>query len=227
MKKIICLLVVMGFACTSVQAATFNFGDYASGDNSNGASFSDGSGSIGGLGESGYESYSVTQGGVTVTATGSSVDDSTAFAYMDSYWNARAGLGVCKNLNGNQCGPSSDDNVTYNETLKLVFDSTVSLDSLRLVNGDHYTNFIGDFQIRINENNSLLHTLSLAELPILSDFVGHTFEFISLAGSNPDSREEFYINTLEVSAVPLPAAAWLFGSALLGLFGFSRRKANT
>ena len=27
-----------------------------------------------------------------------------------------------------------------------------------------------------------------------------------------------------VSAVPLPAAAWLFGSALLGLIGYSRRK---
>ena len=29
----------------------------------------------------------------------------------------------------------------------------------------------------------------------------------------------------EVSAVPVPAA-WLFGSALLGFFGFSRKKAN-
>ncbi len=29
-----------------------------------------------------------------------------------------------------------------------------------------------------------------------------------------------------VSAVPVPAAAWLFGSALLGFFGFSRKKAN-
>ena len=28
------------------------------------------------------------------------------------------------------------------------------------------------------------------------------------------------------STVPVPAAAWLFGSALLGFFGFSRRKAN-
>lgn len=28
------------------------------------------------------------------------------------------------------------------------------------------------------------------------------------------------------STVPVPAAAWLFGSALLGFFGFSRRKVN-
>jgi hypothetical protein len=27
-----------------------------------------------------------------------------------------------------------------------------------------------------------------------------------------------------VSSVPIPAAAWLFGSGLLGLFGFSHRR---
>jgi len=30
--------------------------------------------------------------------------------------------------------------------------------------------------------------------------------------------------TTDVSTVPVPAAAWLFGSALLGFFGFARRK---
>lgn len=30
--------------------------------------------------------------------------------------------------------------------------------------------------------------------------------------------------TIVVSTVPVPAAAWLFGSALLGFFGFSRRR---
>ena len=34
------------------------------------------------------------------------------------------------------------------------------------------------------------------------------------------------INENMPSAVPVPAAAWLFGSALLGFFGFSRKKAN-
>lgn len=32
---------------------------------------------------------------------------------------------------------------------------------------------------------------------------------------------------LELSPVPVPAAVWLFGTALLGLFGFQRRKAAT
>ena len=34
------------------------------------------------------------------------------------------------------------------------------------------------------------------------------------------------IDNVTISAIPVPAAAWLFGSALLGFFGFSRRKAN-
>ena len=36
-----------------------------------------------------------------------------------------------------------------------------------------------------------------------------------------------YSDNFTVSPVPLPAAAWLFGSALLGFFGFSRRKSNS
>jgi hypothetical protein len=32
------------------------------------------------------------------------------------------------------------------------------------------------------------------------------------------------VNTSTPSAVPLPAAAWLFGSAIIGLFGIARRK---
>lgn len=230
MKRILCLLALLGYASTSVQASVFNFGDYADGSNSNGSTFSNSLGNSG-LGEFGYESYSATNDGVTVTASGSYVDGSgttqSAFAYMDSYWNNRAGLGVCKVLSsGSQCNPGSDDNITTNEVLKLVFDTTVSLDGLRFVNGDHYTDFTGDFQIRIDEDDSLLYTLSLAEYPLLSSYIGRTFEFISLASLSSGVDQEFYLNTLNVSTVPLPAAAWLFGSALLGFFGLSRRKVN-
>jgi len=231
MKNIICLIAMLGFASGSAYASTFNFGDYADGINSNGSTFSN-SLMNSGLGEFGYTSYSATNDGITVTATGSYVDSEgntqDAYAYMDGKWRNRAGLGVCKVLNsGDQCAPSSDDNITYNEKLTLVFDTTVSLDGLRFVDGEHYTNFDGDFQLRINNDDSLLYTLSLAEFPLFGStipFIGNTFEFISLAGRNSGYAEEFYINTLNVSAVPLPAAAWLFGSALLGFAGFKRFK---
>ncbi len=230
MKKFTCLLALLGFVSTSLHAATFNFGDYADGLNTNASAFTN-SLANSGLGEFGYDWYSVTNGGVTLTASGSFVDSNgakqAASAYMDGRWRNRAGLGVCKVVNSNnQCSPSSDDNITASETLKLVFNTTVSLDGLRFVNGEHYTNFDGDFQLRINEDNALLYTLSLAEFPLLSSFVGQTFEFISLATASSGNNQEFYLNTLNVSTVPLPAAAWLFGSVLLAFFGFSRRKHN-
>lgn len=227
MKKFIYLFALLGFASTSVQASTFNFGVYADGDNNNGSTFLNSLGSNG-LGESGYDWYSVTNDGVTVTATGSYVDATgntqDASAYMDGKWNNLAGLGVCKDAD-NQCDPSSDDNITYNETLKLVFDTTVSIDGLRLVDGNHGTAFNGLFDLRVD--GTLYEDLKLNEFPLLglaNSFIGNTFEFISLASADGHFSEEFYINTLEVSTVPVPAAAWLFGSALLGFFGFKRRR---
>ena len=40
------------------------------------------------------------------------------------------------------------------------------------------------------------------------------------------SSNDFALAAVNVSAVPLPAAAWLFGSALLGLVTVARRKTN-
>jgi hypothetical protein len=38
------------------------------------------------------------------------------------------------------------------------------------------------------------------------------------------NRSDFFIQQLSLTEVPIPAALWLFGSGLLGLIGFSRRK---
>jgi len=47
-----------------------------------------------------------------------------------------------------------------------------------------------------------------------------TYEWTWGSGASADSY------TLNVGAVPIPAAAWLFGSGLLGLVGVARRKAR-
>lgn len=62
--------------------------------------------------------------------------------------------------------------------------------------------------------------------------------FSSVAGGNPTLSNAFVLNDLTLSAtgalasvaaseVPLPAAAWLFGSGLMGLAGIGRRRKKT
>lgn len=79
-------------------------------------------------------------------------------------------------------------------------------------------------------NNVIVGMLSLA-----GDGDGLTHEVVSLAGlgaidrlilnPNPDPAGIGYDNfSYDVSAIPLPAAIWLFGTALIGLAGFSRRR---
>ncbi|MCX2982945.1 VPLPA-CTERM sorting domain-containing protein [Halieaceae bacterium IMCC14734] len=45
-----------------------------------------------------------------------------------------------------------------------------------------------------------------------------------VVGCGVDSYFDNITITTDVAAVPLPAAAWLFGSALMGLVGMSRRR---
>ena len=52
---------------------------------------------------------------------------------------------------------------------------------------------------------------------------------VSLSKFFPDGNPNYLIGSAlvrDVSAVPVPAAVWLFGSGMLGLIGFARRKAR-
>lgn len=52
---------------------------------------------------------------------------------------------------------------------------------------------------------------------------------LSFVDANPtptSAGNDFTVDDISVSAVPLPAAGWLFGSGLLGLIGLSRRRIN-
>jgi len=212
------LLAVTAFGFTSIaSAAVFDFGAIANGN------------------EYGAESISFTDNGVTVTATGWAGLNPTGttpdyFAYLDS---GNAGLGVCQNLNGDQCAPTSDDNVTYTETLRLVFDHEVTIDGIIFVNGDHNTDFAGNFILTVD---GISDTYALTNDFALPDLFGTVFEFYnpnSGGDSNVSNNQQFYINELttgtrgldEPPAVPIPAAVWLFGSGLLGLVAVARRKA--
>jgi len=59
---------------------------------------------------------------------------------------------------------------------------------------------------------------------------GITLQFNSTCGADANCFADFSIDNVsinaDVSAVPVPAAVWLFGSGLLGLVGVARRKAS-
>jgi len=56
-------------------------------------------------------------------------------------------------------------------------------------------------------------------------------DWLSLANSSFDEGDQYLVFTevsgSSVSAVPLPAAVWLFGPALLGFMGFRRKAVDT
>lgn len=54
-------------------------------------------------------------------------------------------------------------------------------------------------------------------------FSGQAITSIVFSG-NLDSFSDYALAAIEISAVPVPGAAILFGSALLGFFGFKRRR---
>jgi hypothetical protein len=187
------------------------------------------------FGESSWGTLSVPDAfGLKATGHATDDNDSSQFAYLD--W-GNAGLGVCKdavgapsganpNSGANSCQPSSDDNVTINEYLEFVFDENVKVEALTFNNnhdGGFATDASGiadmvtingaDYAFSLLESGNFINVLGFAPITLLAGDV------LTVAYKN----EQFYVSGMTVSAVPVPAAVWLFGSALLGFVGYGRR----
>jgi hypothetical protein len=188
----------------------------------------------GGLGESSWSVLSVSDFfGMQVTGHATDdapnivdgPDDLQQFAYLD--WN-NAGLGVCKDVNSaptgavpgssaNSCQPSSDDNVTHNEYLEFMFDQDVIVDKI-LFNNNH------DGGLGFGDKVDVAGTTFDFALGVVDGVNGNGFalsagDILRVSFNN----EQFYVSGMVVSAVPVPSAIWLFGTALIGFVGYSRR----
>ncbi len=221
MKKNIFASTLLGLGltmsvCANAASVNFDFAAIADGDSSFGP---DGR-------EQGAESLTFTKNGISLTASGFNTNQpsDSYFAYLDS---GNAGLGVCQQLNGDndQCKVGSDDNVTFEESLKLAFNQEVTINETLFRNGDHGTNFDGDFQLSIDGGPAI--TIALTNI-FLTPLTGTEFIFSNPnagGGSNVSNSQQFYISNLDVAPVPIPGAVWLFGTGLIGLARFTRRKA--
>lgn len=200
-------------AAPSAQAATFNF--LAEGN----------------LDERGATSIVLVDDGISVTATGRSLDDTATYnAYLDG---GNAGLGVCQSLDGNdECDPSGDDNITIDEVLDLVFSEVVQITSITFVDGQHGTGFLGDAGAVEGVNGTTVLDFSVLFDPgnptALIGLEGMNFEFISnstISGIESDPRR-LYISAItveRVGEVPEPGTVGLFGLGLIGLAAMKRR----
>ena len=215
------ILTLVFFVLVSINianATTFDFVAYADYDADNDGHF-----------EWGYSQFSVTEDNITLNATGKYVESGVwvdAYAYLDQ---GNAGLGVCKTINsGNQCTPNSDDNVTPKESLFLHFDQTVELAQVVFRNGGHGTSFDGFFELAVLSDGlwSAWETHSLEHI-FNADIVGDAFAFYN-PNYSTGNQYQFYIDPLtvtvpNVTTVPVPAAFWLFGTALFGMSAMRRK----
>jgi len=174
------------------------------------------------MGEMGGQPLTFTDGGISVDARGYWTGGAgPAAAYLDG----GGGLGVCHTgLTATlQCVVPSDDNVTVRETLELIFDRSVTIASISFRDAVHGTALfdLGEtLTLKVDGAATALGGLDLASWAAFSGVTGTKFEFSYV-------DEEFYIDTLTVTAIPLPPAKALFGAALFGLNWLSRRRKQT
>lgn len=184
-------------------------------------------------GEQGFNNstpFTMTGSGLTLTAKAfeNSVSGINSNVYMDGFFNgAVGGMGVCSTLvTGNQCSPSSDDNVSLDggnaEILSWNFSQNVSQINLELGDSEHVT-FNSSFKYSLNGVDWLTAATDINGMVTLL-LTGSTSQ-IDFKTSGAALTDYFYIRNADVTVVPVPAAAFLFGSGLLGLVGVARKRA--
>lgn len=179
--------------------------------------------------------------GLTITASSTiddqdpfaiGVPDDQAFVYMDGTTSGGpGGLGVCGDLRANQtCEPNGDDNQMPGETISIT--STIAGTGITglTFTGDH-GDIVDGTILKLTLDGTLQADIDLFLLGATNNltFLALSSAATSLSYEITGSGAQIYLSSLTTdfittSTVPVPAAAWLFGTALIGFVGMSRRR---
>lgn len=158
---------------------------------------------IGVVGMHGSEGFTVAQVGVSWTSPIEGTVDITG-----GIWQAIKGPDAS---GGNHANRNSDWNIRLNST---------DLTGGNLSGSDSFTS-VSPFDLLAGSGGALALTgLSVS----IGDVIA--LEFISPTSFATFNGVDLTVTALTASAVPVPAAFWLFGTALIGLVGLSKRKTN-
>ena len=162
-------------------------------------------------------------------------DENTNFSSFA--WNASSDGGTFVHTLGLQGAFNTDEGILQDITGLIIgesyivsFEQSISFSTTGLQGGGGYfdVTFGGETKQSANMirpdqgvkadwlNQSLIFTAT-AEIQTL------TFQAV-LNPDDPGARVSLGLDGVSISAVPIPSAVWLFGSGLIGLVGFARRK---
>jgi PEP-CTERM motif len=177
------------------------------------------------IGEGPISTY--TKDGITINFSATK-SGSAAYAYLDY---GTAGLGVCGALyspkaafGDNECNPGSDDNIQSGEAVTLRFNTDVMIDKA-WYNNNHEGGLLSTSKILVN--GVAKGVVTMATYGGLGRGLIDDNYFLSAGSSitysfNP-GHKQFYIDAIDVQAIPEPATLGLFGLGL-GVLGFALRR---
>ncbi len=191
-------------------------------------------------------------GDMTVTAWGTTGVPTNANSLLDVGQINRfsTGLGACNKSESANCNNPAHqvDNVGDDDLVLFLFDSTVTFNNITIDPYGVYDRDVSFWIANISAADSDLTGLAPASLingssafgsitnvwnsasylPISIDLGGASGNALLFGGrldfGSYYDNDRFKIASLDVTPVPVPAAAWLLGSGLLALVGVSRRK---
>jgi len=198
---------VASFLCNGAMAAYIDFTDDSTGL----------SGMVDGIG------FTLTSTDGTVTLNQDGRYDGSSYSHCQpagSLTCDRDGVGI------------RNDEITMGQTLSLVFDTAVRITSFEFL--DLYKGKYAE-EATVTIDGGISRSVSATESSGVGGYANLGFLALVGAGQNiaftarnffgDDGNNDYALAAITVSAVPIPAAIWLFGTALIGLVGFGRRKA--